>query len=67
MFMPFAEIATEESVESWDAQQMLQAISAELRSIAPKGCCIHGEEFCLSCGINWAVEQNVPLRLGGEE
>jgi hypothetical protein len=62
--MTTAELVSEECVEDWNAQQMLQTISDEVRSIAPEGCCVHGDPFCLSCGLNWAVEQNVPLRLG---
>jgi hypothetical protein len=58
-----AEPPLEETIESWDAQRMLQSLSDQLRRIAPGDCCVHGEEFCLSCGIDWAVSQDIPLQL----
>ena len=62
MTVTTAELTLEEAIESWDAQQMLQSLSDQLRRIAPGDCCVHGEEFCLSCGLNWSVSQEVPLR-----
>ncbi|MBI4877513.1 MAG: hypothetical protein HY822_23025 [Acidobacteria bacterium] len=57
----------EEGLAEWDAQELLQSISDQLRGAAPLGCCVHGEDFCLSCSLAWAVEQNIPLHLGGED
>jgi hypothetical protein len=61
-----AEFALEEAVESWDAQRMLQSLSEQIHRLAPDDCCIHGEKFCLSCGINWSVSQEVPLRFDSD-
>ena len=65
--MSIAVPVQDETAEEWDAQHVLESLSDQVRNAAPDGCCVHGETFCLSCGLAWVVEQNVPIRLDSNE
>ncbi len=64
--MIFSVHSEPDSGDAWDAQQTLQALADQLHALVPENCCVHGEYFCLSCGLAWVVEQNVPLHLDPE-
>jgi hypothetical protein len=64
--MMLSELARQDSGENWDAQQTLEDLSDQLHVLVPENCCVHGEHFCLSCGLAWVVEQDVPLHLDPE-
>jgi hypothetical protein len=49
-----------EPVCDWDedAGPALEFLIRQVRETLPAGYCIHGEPFCLSCGIEWLVARS---------
>jgi hypothetical protein len=51
-----------ENADSWDEDTglALEFLTAQVRKALPPGYCIHGEPFCLSCGLQWLVARSTP-------
>ncbi len=47
----------------WDeeAGAALAFLTAQVREALPPGYCVHGEPFCLSCGLEWLVARSTAL------
>ena len=43
-----------------DTGLALEFLTAQVREALPAGYCIHGEPFCLSCGLQWLVARSTP-------
>lgn len=50
---------------AWDeeADAALEFLIAQVRETLPPGYCIHGEPFCLSCGLDWLVARSTAALL----
>jgi hypothetical protein len=53
-----------EPVCDWDeGGAALDFLIAQVRETLPPGYCIHGEPFCLSCGLEWLVARSTATLL----
>lgn len=46
-----------------EIEEYLARLTSVARAEAPRQCCPHAPQPCLSCALNWLVAQRVPVNL----
>jgi len=51
------------TASSSDLQAEFNLLVAQVRQLAPPSCCPHNDPPCIGCGLDWLIEQGIPIRL----